>query len=330
MDAVRIGVLGAARILGSALVGPARRVTGVDVVAIAARDPARAAASAERAGIPRVHRTYDDVLADPGVDAVYVPLPAALHAQWTVAAVAAGKHVLCEKPFTANTAQAEAVLAATSSSGPVVMEAYHSHYHPALARLAQIVASGELGTIRTARAAFAVPLPPVGNIRYDLALGGGGLLDVGYYPVRVLRELFAAEPEVAWARATAANGVDRRLDAGLLLDGVRCTVVSSLWSGRLIDSHLDLVGDGGRLRFISPYHPQLRAARILVRSAAGRRSERAERRSTYDFQLEAFRDAVRGGPVPTDATAALAQMRALDAIYRAAGLDPRPSPTAAV
>src|SRR3712207_2362263 len=112
MDAVRIGVLGAARIVRMALLGPSRRVAGVEVVALAARDPARAAAYAERNGIPRVHRTYDDVLADPAVDAVYVPLPAALHGRWTLAAVAAGKHVLCEKPFTANAAQAEEVLEA--------------------------------------------------------------------------------------------------------------------------------------------------------------------------------------------------------------------------
>ncbi|MGY1783573.1 Gfo/Idh/MocA family protein [Geodermatophilus sp. SYSU D00698] len=332
MDAVRIGVLGAARIVRMALLGPSRRVAGVEVVALAARDPARAAAYAERNGIPRVHPTYDDVLADPAVDAVYVPLPAALHGRWTLAAVAAGKHVLCEKPFTANAAQAEEVLEATSSSPCVVMEAYHSHYHPALERLVAILASGELGTIRTAAAAFAVPLPPGGNIRYDLTLGGGGLLDVGYYPVRVLRELFDSEPEVAWARATAPNGIDRRVDAGLLFDGgVRATVLSSLWSRRLIDSHLDVVGDAGRMRVISPYHPQLRVARIRVRGAAGVRIERPVRRSTYDYQLEAFRDAVRGdGSVPTDASAALAQMRVLDSIYRAAGLDPRSTPTAPV
>jgi predicted dehydrogenase len=299
----------------------------VEVVALAARDPARAARYAERYGIPQVHRTYSDVLADRAVDAVYVPLPAALHARWTLAAVAAGKHVLCEKPFTANTVQAEEVLAATSSSRCVVMEAYHSHYHPALTRLAAILASGELGRIRTATAAFAVPLPPGGNIRYDLDLGGGSLLDVGYYPVRVLRELFGSEPEVAWARATARDGVDRRLDAGLLFDGgIRATVLSSLWSRRLIDSHLDVVGDAGRMRVISPFHPQLRAARIRVRGAAGVRTEHTVRRSTYDFQLEAFRDAVRGNrSVPTDAAAGLAQIRVLDAIYRTAGLDPRPA-----
>ena len=329
MGALRIGVLGAARIVQPALLGPSRRVPGVEVVALAARDPARASAYAERNGIPRVHRTYADVLADPSVDAVYVPLPAALHARWTMAAVAAGKHVMCEKPFTANAAQAQEVLAATSSSRYVIMEAYHSHYHPVMKRLAEIVASGELGTIRSATAAFAVPLPPGGNIRYNLALGGGGLLDVGYYPVRALRELFGSEPEVIWARATARNGVDRRLEAGLLFDGgIRATVLSSLWSRRLIDSHLDVVGDGGRMRVISPYHPQLRAARIRVRGTAGVRSERPLRRSTYDFQLEAFRDAVLGdGSIPTNATAALAQMRALDSMYRAAGLDPRPSPT---
>jgi predicted dehydrogenase len=322
---VRIGVLGAARIVKTALLVPSRAIEGVEVIAIAARDRDRAAAYASRRGIPRVHASYRALLDDPELDAVYVPLPAALHAQWTIAAVDAGKHVLCEKPFTSNTAAAERVAVVAAASDRVVMEAYHSHYHPLQRRLGEIIASGELGSIRAARASFCVPLPPGRNIRWNLALGGGGLLDVGYYPVRQLRELFGADPTVAAARAWQRGGIDRLVEATLVFEsGVRAAVVSSLWSRRLIAARLQITGTDRRMSVSWPYHPQLRG-RIRIHGRQGSRVERADRRSTYVYQLEAFRDAVRDGtPVATDAAAAVAQMRTLDAIYQAAGMALRP------
>jgi predicted dehydrogenase len=322
---VRIGVLGAARIVKTALLVPSRAIEGVEVIAIAARDRDRAAAYASRRGIPRVHASYRALLDDPELDAVYVPLPAALHAQWTIAAIEAGKHVLCEKPFTSNTAAAERVAVVDAGSDRVVMEAYHSHYHPLQRRLGEIIASGELGSIRTARASFCVPLPPGRNIRWNLALGGGGLLDVGYYPVRQLRELFGADPTVAAARAWQRGEVDRLIEATLVFEsGMNAAVVSSLWSRRLIAARLQVTGTDRRMSVSWPYHPQLRG-RIRIHGRHGSRVERADRRSTYVYQLEAFRDAIRDGtPVATDAAAAVAQMRTLDAIYQAAGMAPRP------
>jgi predicted dehydrogenase len=132
---MRIGVLGAARIVKNALIDPARLVDGVEVEAIAARDHERARRYAARHGIRFAHPSYQELLADPVLDAVYIPLPAALHARWAVAAIEAGKHVLCEKPFTSNTAAAEEVAEAAAGSDCVVMEAYHSHHHPLQARL---------------------------------------------------------------------------------------------------------------------------------------------------------------------------------------------------
>jgi predicted dehydrogenase len=322
---VRIGVLGAARIVKQALLRPARTVDGVEVAAIAARDRGRAHRYAARMAIPQVHVSYEALLADSHLDAVYVPLPAALHREWTVAAIESGKHVLCEKPFTSNAAAAEQVAARAATSGLVVMEAYHSHYHPLQQRLLEIIASGELGRITTARACFCTPIPPGRDIRWNLALGGGGLLDVGYYPVRQLRALFGDDPSISTARARERGGIDRLMTATLAFEsGVRGEIVSSIWSRRLLSSSLEVVGTAGRLRVSSPYHPQLGTG-IHVRGAGGARSERADRRSTYAFQLEAFRDAIRdGAPVPTDAAAAAAQLRTLDAIYETAGMTARP------
>src|SRR5205823_14173805 len=127
---LRFGVLGAARIAPLAIVKPARQVDGVVVSAIAARDPERAKEFASKHGIPKVHTSYDALVDDPDIDAVYIPLPNGLHAQWTLRAIAAGKHVLCEKPFTANAAEAEQVADAAEASDVVVMEAFHYRYHP--------------------------------------------------------------------------------------------------------------------------------------------------------------------------------------------------------
>lgn len=284
------------------------QVAGLEISAIAARDHERAQAAAAQYGITRTHAGYEALLADPEIDAVYVPLPAALHARWARAALDAGKHVLVEKPFTANATQTEDLVTAAERSQQVVMEAYHSGHHPLTERLRKIIASGEIGTVRTARATFCVPVPPGKNIRWNLALGGGALLDVGYYPVRLLRELFG-EITVTQARAHERGGIDRAIEADLDLPGdIRGTVVSSIWSRRLFASKLEVTGARGRMSVSFPYHPQM-GATITLRTPDGRRRERADRTSTYILQLRAFVDAVRhGAPVRTDAPAALRQM----------------------
>lgn len=321
---VRVGVLGAARIVKDALLTPSRGMAGVEVTAIAARDTARAIAYAQRNGIRQVHDSYEALLADPEIDAVYVPLPAALHAKWTIAAVEAGKHVLCEKPFTSSAAGAQHVADQTSASDRVVMEAYHSHYHPLYARVREIIASAEIGTVRSARAVFCIPIPPGRDIRWNPRLGGGGLLDVGYYPVRALTELFGSSPAVEDARAWRRGEIDRRVEASLHFDGnVTGQIVSSIWSRTLISMGLTIVGDDGRITISFPYHPQM-GARIRVRGAHGRRTEHADKRSTYSYQLEAFRDAVHDrASVETGPHAAVLQMQTLDEIYTTTGMRPR-------
>src|SRR5437868_7369760 len=142
-DRVRIGCLGAARIAPAALVKPASAADDAEATAVAARDPARARAFAAKHGIPVVHDSYDAMLADPDIDAVYNPLPHGLHAQWTIKALEAGKHVLCEKPFTANAAEAERVAAVADRTGLVVMEAFHYRYHPLADRMRALVEDGE-------------------------------------------------------------------------------------------------------------------------------------------------------------------------------------------
>ncbi len=148
MNQLRIGVLSAARIVPSALLSPAKQTPEVIVSGIAARNPQRAQAFARKHHIPRVFASYDELIADPDLDAVYIPLPNGLHAAWTIKALEAGKHVLCEKPFASNAEEAEQMAEAAERSGRVLMEAFHYRYHPLAARMKEIVTSGELGTIR--------------------------------------------------------------------------------------------------------------------------------------------------------------------------------------
>src|SRR2546430_17335370 len=167
---MRIGILGAAAIAPAALVKPAREVPGVQVAAVAAGDRARAQRFADRYGIGRVHDSYADLVAADDLDAVYIPLPNGLHGAWTLRALAAGKHVLCEKPFTADAAEARTVAAAAAGTDRVVMEAFHYRYHPLAARILELLADGAIGAVRHVEARMCFPLPKFSDIRYHLAL----------------------------------------------------------------------------------------------------------------------------------------------------------------
>ena len=186
------------------------------MVAVAARDRSRAEAFASKHGIPKVCDSYAALIADPDVDAIYNPLPNGLHAEWTIAALEAGKHVLCEKPFTANAKEAEAVAAVATRTGLVVMEAFHYRYHPLARRMREIVESGELGTIRRVETALCFPLPKFSDIRYQYDLAGGATMDVGTYTVHMARLLGCEEPEVVSATAKLRTpDVDRAMRAEL-------------------------------------------------------------------------------------------------------------------
>src|SRR5262249_52446682 len=268
----------------------------VSVVAIAARDPGRAARFAARHGIPRVQGSYEALLGDPEIDAVYVPLPNALHALWTIRALEAGKHVLCEKPFAATVAEGEAMAAAAKRAGRVLIEAFHYRYHPLFARLRAIVDAGEIGEVRHLEAHLCFPLPFPNDIRYDASLAGGALMDAGCYPVHLLRHLAGAEPEVVEARARwTRGGVDRCMEARLrFADGRTARLTCSLFSAWLIRASARIDGTDGHVGVINPIAPQF-FHRLRVVNRSGRRTEHVAGAPTYDCQLRAFIAAVRDG-----------------------------------
>jgi len=325
---MRIGVLGAARIAPAALIKPARVVDGVEVAAVAARDRSRAEAFAARWDVPTVYDSYADLLADPSLDAVYVPLPNGLHAQWTQAAVEAGKHVLCEKPFTADAAQARQVATAAEATGLVVMEAFHYRYHPLARRMAELVHSGELGHVQRVETAMCFPLPVFSDIRYNFGLAGGALMDAGCYAVHCLRLLSPGEPAVTGAKALTLKR-DRRIDRAItaqfsLPGGGTGHIQASMWSSALLRIRARVVGDRGTMTVVNPFAPQL-WSRFTVKIDGRRRRERFDSEATYVHQLRAFAAAVRGEPTNlTPPSDSVATMSLIDDIYTAAGLPPRP------
>ncbi len=325
MDVVRIGVLGAAKIAPSAVIKPARNVAGAEVVAIAARDRARADAFAAKHGVANVCADYAALVASPDIDAIYNPLPNGLHQQWTIAALEAGKHVLCEKPLTANAAEAEECAAVAQRTGLVLMEAFHWRYHPLAQRMVEIVQRGELGTLEHVEAALCFPLPMFSDIRYQYDLAGGAMMDAGCYTVSQARAIAGEEPEVVTATAKLRKpDVDRAMRAELKFpSGATGTLLCSMWSSNLLRLHTYARGDRGEMRVFNPTSPQL-YHRLKVKSDGASRVEHFPRKATYDYQLEAFVAAVtEGKPTLTPPSYSVANMRVIDAVYKAAGMKVR-------
>ena len=326
---VRIGILGAARIAPMALIRPSRKVEGARVVAVAARDAERASAFARKHEIPRVHPSYEALIADPEIDAIYNPLPNGLHGEWTIRALRLGKHVLCEKPMASNAAEAERMADVADETGRFLVEAFHWRYHPLAARMKEIVDGGSLGRVEHIEAHLCVPLIRPGDIRFCFELAGGATMDVGCYAISVVRSLAGAEPTVTSAEARLSSPqVDRYMNADFRFsDGRTGRITCSLFSSVLVRASARVRGDAGEMAVLNPIAPHL-YHRLKLRGPYGTGRERIAGKATYTHQLEAFVKLLRDGTaMVTDARDAIANMRVIDAIYQKAGLPLRPVTT---
>ncbi|MGZ4727736.1 MAG: Gfo/Idh/MocA family protein, partial [Acidimicrobiales bacterium] len=249
--------------------------------------------------------------------------PNGLHAPWTIAALEAGKHVLCEKPLTSNAEQARQVAQVAERTGKVLMEAFHYRYHPLMVRAVEVAQSGELGELQHVESWMQVPLFKRHDIRFDLSLAGGAVMDLGCYSIHQLRSLTGEEPAVLAASAKERTpGVDRWMQAELAFPGGatgRFTV--SLYGARVLRIGFRVVGSDGELRVFNPAGPQLLHRFSVRRKDGSSRRESFPRIPTYRYQLEAFCDAVlEGAPVLTGPSDSVANMAVIDAVYQAAGL----------
>ena len=253
---VRWGIVGTANIARSLFL-PSLREAGGDPAAVAARDEDRAVQWAADNGIGRPITGYQEMIEDPTLDALYIPLPNALHGEWTIRALLAGKPVLCEKPLTGSVAQTERVLAVARDTGTPLWEAFAFPFHDQMARLRGILADEAIGELREIQSDFHFRMSdPETNIRMSTELAGGALLDVGCYPVRLARDLFGAEHEAAWAQSKReAGGVDRVTWGVLNFPGGRHLYLSSGFA-RANDTFARLLGTEGQIHITNPFHPR--------------------------------------------------------------------------
>jgi predicted dehydrogenase len=322
--ALRFGVLSTADIGLRKVVPAMLRADRVEVVAIASRDRARAESAAAELGIARAHGSYEELLADPDVDAVYDPLPNHLHAEWTIAAARAGKHVLCEKPLATTVADAERMIAACDEAGVVLMEAFMYRLHPSWVAVRELVASGRIGELRAVQSWFSYFNDDETNIRNRLDAGGGALFDIGCYCVNLSRMLFDAEPVRVQGSVTRdpAMGIDV-LTSGILdfPTGV-ATFTSTIRAEP--DQRVHVYGTEGRIAIPIPFNipPDLPTSVFLTAGGDPPVAPATEElvfppADPYTVQGEAFAAAVLDGtPVPIPTSDTIANLRVIEELFR--------------
>jgi predicted dehydrogenase len=321
---MKFGCLGAANIAPTALVHPSRVVGGVVLQAVAARDPARAESFARRHGFARAEADYAAVVASADVDVIYNALPIDQHARWSIRALEAGKHVLCEKPFAMNSEEARSVLAAARASGRRVIEAFHYRYHPGFMHVLGLIQTGEIGRVTRIDAHFNIGVPDRNGaeIRHLPETGGGAFMDLGCYPLSWALMIADAPTSRIEAEATLTpRGVDETMRATLTFDGGAVAELSaSMKLGVPFSARLKVTGETGEIQLVNPITPHFGAS-LTLRTNAESQSFAVSRLSTYAFQLAAVVRALgTGEELPTEGAAILRQQEALDGVYQAAGL----------
>lgn len=324
---IRIGVLGAAWITPRAIIAPARRRGDSDVVAVAASSLERAQAFARENAVERAIGSYAELVTDPEIDLIYNALTPSEHLRWSIAALEAGKPVLCEKPLAMNAAEACAMVAAAARTGVPLVEGFHYRFHPFFAALLAAVADPAMGPIRSVDASFAANLDrSPGSFRIDPVLGGGCLMDMGCYVVHWLRTLLPGEAVVETAQATPGPpGIDLAMRAllrfGTLPASLYCNMAAEGGDGPR--ALIRVTCEHGVVEAHNPMAPQ-RGNSLVVERRSERRERSIDGPGSFDHQLAHMIDVMTGRAAPlTGGEDSIANMALIDAIYRAAGMAPR-------
>ncbi len=327
-DKVRWGILGVAKIATVKVIPAMQRGTFSDIVAIASRDREKARLAAADLGIPKSYGSYEELLADPEIEAIYNPLPNHLHVPWSIRAAEAGKHVLCEKPVSMTVAECRSLIDARNRTGVKIGEAFMVRTHPQWLRARELVRSGEIGDLRAVMTAFSYNNRDPKNIRNVEEWGGGALMDIGCYPIHLSRFLFGEEP-------TRALGLIDR-DPEMRIDRLTSAVLE-FPSGQAVFTcstqmvpyqRAQILGTRGRIEVEIPVNaPPNRPCRIWVDNGAdifggGKRTEQFEVCDQYTIQGDLFSKAVReGGEPPVPLEDSIRNMVVIDAVFRSARED---------
>lgn len=323
MKQIRWGVLGVAKIGTTKVIPAMQQASRGHVMAIASRDLARAQAAAAQLGIARAHASYEALLADPDIDAVYIPLPNHLHVPWSIRAMEAGKNVLCEKPVALTAAEAEALVAAEARTGRRVLEAFMVRHHPQWQQARALVRAGRIGALKLVQATFSYFNPDPANIRNRADIGGGGFYDIGCYEVVTGRYFFGAEPArvVALVERDPTFGTDR-LSSALLDFGAGRQLTFSCSTQLMPYQRAHLFGTEGRIEIEIPYNaPPGVACRttLVTREPAETQDLAAPPCDQYTLQADAAARIFLGESEADFPIAdAIRNMRILDALYRSA------------
>ena len=316
----RIGLLGASKIAPGAVIAPAKANPDFEVVAVGARDADRARAYADTHGIAHVAGSYAELVRRDDVDVVYNALPPAGHLEWSIAALEAGKAVLCEKPFAMNAGEAQRMVEAASATGQVLMEAFHYRFHSLIREAEAMIRSGTLGAIRGGSAVFNVNIQrSPDELRWRADLGGGGLMDLGCYPVHALRTLIGEEPSVRSASGAFEGRVDTRISAELDFPGGASGAIGCAMVTDAISATLTLEGELGRME-ITPFIAPQRRGRLTTTIGGETTVREASGPTSYEAQLIHLGEVLSGkATLLTGGKDAVANMAVIDAIYASAG-----------
>ena len=317
---IRVGVLGAARIAPRAVFEPARTRDDVVIAAVAARDPVRGRAYAVQHGIGSVDKDYAALVARDDLDLIYVALPPAGHAEWTIRALETGKAVLCEKPFARDAVEARAMVDAARRKGGPLIEAFHYRFHPVIRHAEALLSDGVLGRLIHGEARLDYPIPRIpGELRWDSEQGGGALMDLGCYPLHLLRTLLRGEPTVTAAFALDADGVDATIEADLDFPNGLTGHIGASMTVEKPSAYAVITGDRGRLTISNFIAPQSGCSFVL--EVDGKiQPLPTSGPSTYQAQLDHVVGVLRGtiaDPL-TGGSDAIANMVAIDAIVATA------------
>jgi predicted dehydrogenase len=318
MKPVAWGVLSVSTHYGLRIHTYLRKSPLVTLRGIASRSRKRAEEAARELGMPRAYGSYEELLADKEIEAVYIPLPNHLHAEWVRKAADAGKHVLCEKPFAMNAQEAEAAIAHAKGKGVLAMEAFMYRYHPQWKRAREIVKAGEIGAVHLVSTVFTYMLEDPTNIRNILSAGGGGIPDIGCYAVSCARFLIGREP----TRVISLVHRDPKFGTDILASGILDfgTTRSMFTVGTQTHpvQRVDALGSGGELSVLLPFnaYPDT-PLQLSVTTGLGTRQVYSPPTDQYVEMFEAFSRAIReGGAAPTPPEDAVANMKVLDALFR--------------